>query len=560
MSSHFKTWLLSVLLCASIIPLNAQFQSGVSLPDLLRMKPDVKSDVSQIGARSVPLDSPVNPAEYFVGPGDMLALNIWSSAPAEYQLTVTPEASLLIPTVGAVDVRDQTLESLKKSVAKLVGKRYPNAEVTLTLLAPRKIVVQITGEVLNETKFELTSLQRVDNLIASANELPQGTKDVKESMEEVLRARQSVSLRNIIIQRRNGVKLRVDLVKYQTTGEGKYNPYLREGDQVFVPARYVIGTSIGVFGGVRLSGNFEFVEGDSLADLIAMGFGFKATADSQSAVLTRLSPDGNRMEAIDVNPLAILTRREPDIALRPGDRLIVKEIPESRQSYIVVIDGEVQRPGRYPITSHATKLSEIINASGGFTGEANIKAATLTRARVSPQSAPEEIALEQLLSSRSNLGLQDTSFYLTETALRLKGEIVSVDFHRLFVLGDSAHDVTLRNYDIIRVPQKTKTVYVFGQVRSPGHIEFIEGKDYKYYVQKAAGFAEDARTGEVKIIKGSTRAWLDPGETEIEDGDYVWVPKDRQYPFSYYLNSYAQVFGIIGTIATVALLINNFSK
>jgi protein involved in polysaccharide export with SLBB domain len=541
-----------IILLTFVIPLNAQLQSNISLPDLLKMRPDVKPDASQISVKSVPLDAPVDPAEYYAGPGDVFVLNVWSSMPVEHQVTVTPEATLLIPNVGVIDVREQTLQSVKKSVATVVGKKYPTAEVTLNLVAPRKIVVQVTGDVFDEGKYEVNALQRVDNLIALANTLPPGVSD-KKLYEEISRTRVSSSLRNIIIQRKSGVKLRADLIKYMATGEGKYNPYLREGDQVLVPGRLM--NAIGMLGAVRLPSGFEYVPGDSLTDLIAMGFGFKAAADSMHGVLTRLSADANSMEKIDVNPAAIVAGKERNIALRPGDQLTIKEVPESRQSLIVAIEGEVKQPGQYPITRSATKLSEAIKAAGGFTNEANIKAATLIRARVGPQVSPDEIAQEQLLSSRSNLGIQDTSYYFTETALRLKGELVSVDFQKLFVLGDSTQDVTLRLYDRVIIPRRTRTVYVFGQVLSPGHIEFVEGKDYRYYVEKATGYMQDAREGDVKIIKGSTRIWLDPDETKIEDGDYIWVPKERQYPFSYYLTTYAQVAGIIGTVATVALLI-----
>ncbi len=538
----------------------AQFSGSVSIPDLLKMRPETRPDVSQLTGKTFPVDAPVNPSEYYVGPGDVLGLNIWSSMPVEHQLTVTPEATLLIPNVGVVDVRDETLEAVKKKVGGTVSRRYPNAEVTLTLLAPRKIMVQITGDVLNESKFEMNSLQRVDNLIAVANALPTTANSLSEYMDAINRLRSSPSQRNIIVQRRNGERVRADLMKYQATGEGKYNPYLREGDQVFVPVRRDMTLGIGVSGAVRRMGSFEFVPGDSLTDLIAMGFGFSARADSHHAVLTRLTPDARGKETLNVNPVAIMAGEEPNIALRPGDRLFVHEIRERRQTFIVAVDGAVQQPGHYPITLNTTKLSEVIRAAGGFTHEANIKAATLTRARVSPESPPEEIAREQLLSSRSALGVQDTSYYLTETALRLRGELVAVDFHKLFVLGDSTQDVTLRNYDQVYVPTLKRTVYVFGQVLSPGHVEYAEGADYRYYVAKAGGYAAKASKGDVKIIKGSTRIWFDPDETTIEDGDFIWVPKYREYPFSYHLNVWAQVAGIVGTAATIALLINNLTK
>ncbi len=564
MRGHYSRLLIVGIYLGAMLgqPLSAwaQLSGSISIPDLLKMRPETRPDVAQYTGKTFPLDAPVNPAEYYVGPGDVLGLNIWSSMPVEHQLTITPEATLLIPNVGVVDVRNETLEAVKKKVGALVSRRYPNAEVSLTLLAPRRVIVQITGDVLNETKFEMNSLQRVDNLIATANALPSAITDLQAYKNELAYARSSPSLRNIVVQRREGQRLRVDLVKYQATGEGKYNPYLREGDQVFVPLRRDMTLGIGVSGGVRRTGSFEFVPGDSLTDLIAMGFGFNARADSQHAVLTRLTPDAQGKETLQVNPAAILAGKEPNIALRPGDRLFVHEIRERRQAFIVAVDGAVQQPGHYPVTLNTTRLSEVIRAAGGFTRDANIKAATLIRARVSPETAPEEIAREQLLSSRSTLGVQDTSYYLTETALRLREELVAVDFYKLFVLGDSTQDVTLRNYDRIYVPALKRTIYVFGQVLSPGHVEYVQGQDYRYYIAKAGGFAAKASEGDVKIIKGSTRIWFDPDETTIEDGDFIWVPKYREYPFAYHLNIWAQVAGIIGTAATVALLINNLTK
>lgn len=548
----------SAFLCVAS-SLFAQLPSSLSVPDLLRLRSEGKTETSQLGIKAVAIDAPVDPAEYFVGPGDGFALNIWSSMPVEHHLVVTPEGTLLIPNVGAVDVRDHTLQSVKEKVGALVGKKYPSSTITLTLISPRRVIVQVTGDVYTEGKHEISSIERVDRLMDIANEPPRSAVD-PEVFRDVQFTRLSSSKRGIIIQRKNGERLRADLIKYRATGDGRYNPYLREGDQVFVPSQREMQRAIGVTGGVRQSGSFEFVPGDSLADLIRMGFGFNRKADSTKGLLARLAPDARSMDTMAVNPAAIYHGAEPNIALHPGDRLIIKEIADPRQTFIVDIQGEVRQPGQYPLTESSTKLSEVIRAAGGFTPEANIRAATLIRTRVLPQSSAEEIEQEQLLSSRSSLGIQDTAYYFTEIALRLKGELVSVDFQKLFLHGDTTQDVTLRNYDRIVVPKRTKTVYVFGQVLSPGHVEFVAGRNVRYYIEKAAGFAEEAREGDVKIIKGSTRIWFDPGDTEIEDGDYIWVPKDRTYPFAYHLNVWAQVAGIIGTVATVALLIDNLSR
>ena len=133
--------------------------------------------------------------------------------------------------------------------------------------------------------------------------------------------------------------------------------------------------------------------------------------------------------------------------------------------------------------------------------------------------------------------------------------IIIGHFEKLFLSGDSTQDVILQSEDIVIVPSVKKTIYVFGQVVSPGHIPFIAGEDAFYYVRKAGGFTERARDGDMKIIKGKTKQWLDPDETDIEDGDYVWIPKDPDRPFAYYMTIASQAASVLSVIIGIAVVI-----
>ncbi len=534
-----------------------QSGSSISIPELLNLKPESKQDVARFNDKGVPMDSPVNPTEYYVGPNDVLALNIWTSSPVQHQITITPEGSLLIPSVGEVSVSGLTLEAVKQKVTSLTRKKYPGAEISVNLLVPRSVAVKIFGQVLNEGPTTTSSVSRVHQLIGDANALKTG-QSMKDYFDRVLPAlRAQASQRHIQIRHQDGSVQYVDLVKYEITGEGKYNPYLREGDVVLVPSRDDLRSSLGVFGAAGKQGRFEFVPGDSLTDLISMGFGFGPQADTTHALFTRLSPDGTRMDTSIVDVAAIRRESVSNIALQPGDRLVIRETQDARKNYFVSLEGAVKQPGLFPITKGTTKLSEVIGLAGGFSQDAYISGAVLIRSRISPTEASQEVDREILLSQRANLTTEDTSYYHIETALRIQGEVVTVDFEKLFVKGDSTQDVILYPFDRVVVPTRKYSVYVFGQVISPGHIQFENGKGYGYYIERAGGYAGDARTGDVKIIKGSTRAWLEPSETTIEDGDYIWVPREVHRPFSYYLTIYAQVASIIGVVATVALLVNS---
>jgi hypothetical protein len=164
---------------------------------------------------------------------------------------------------------------------------------------------------------------------------------------------------------------------------------------------------------------------------------------------------------------------------------------------------------------------------------------------------------ERLLGRRSAITPEDSSYFMAETLLRLDGERVAVNFRLLFLEGDTTQDVTLRNFDRIVVPPISKTVYVFGQVVSPGHVPWVPNESVEYYIRQAGGYTNEARTGDTRIIKGAEGVWLDPDETTIEDGDGLWTPKEIHYPFSHYMTVYGQLAGIIATVISLGVLIAN---
>ncbi len=537
---------------------DGQTKQGLSIQSLDFLRPALQPEISPSVSSDVSMDGPVRPEEYFVGPNDLIAINIWSSAPREHKLTVTPEGTLLVPNVGPLGVTGETLARMKELVSAAVRKVYPTSTISVTLLAPRKIQVQITGSVVNEGPYDMQSVQRVDRLVEEANKPRQGHLGSQTFEQDRVIARRAASTRNIIIKHRDGSVSRVDLPRYEATGDGRWNPYLRDGDIVVVAERTLFERSIGVFGGVIRPGSFEFVPGDSLGDLLAMGMGLKPGADSMPAVLTRLSEDGRHMDTVQVDLRLLGKVNSGNLALRPGDRLVIREARDRRQNYFVAVAGEVRYPGAYPITLENTRLTEVLRAAGGFTDRAFIPGGTIFRASAVPLETDQEIEQEKLRSMRASLSLQDSGYYLVEMALRLKGEQVSIDCRKLFVEGDSSADIVLHPYDRIFIPPRQNTVYVFGQVLAPGHVALTEGASYADYVRMAGGYTNDARTGDVKIIKGGSRVWLDPAETQIEDGDFIWVPKEVHYPFSYYLSTYAQIAVILGSAATVALLIKSF--
>jgi protein involved in polysaccharide export with SLBB domain len=243
-------------------------------------------------------------------------------------------------------------------------------------------------------------------------------------------------------------------------------------------------------------------------------------------------------------------------AIVAGDRIVVQERPDVRENYKVTVDGEVKYPGTYPLSKDSTKLSTVIEWCGGFTEYASLANAQVYRATVSR----EDVELEKLLSLRGNISVEDSSYYLIESELHIRHEVVNVDFKKLFVDKNSAEDVYLKDGDFVSVPSIRKTIYVFGQVTNPGNVPFVPDQGYEYYVQKCAGFTDNARKGDVMIIKRSTHQWLVPSETKIEEGDYVWIPKKIERTFAYYMSVISQTAAVITAAVSIALLSIQLNK
>ena len=147
------------LSCTAITVLHGQ--SGEKKDDPFSQREQIQSQTqyqqSLQNIKMAVMDGPVDPKEYIVGPGDIYSINIWISPPLNLQLPVTPEGSVIIPTVGEVSVSGLHLDEAKKKVAAEVRKKYISGNVSFTLLTPRIFAVRVTGFGLIEATVYVTS-------------------------------------------------------------------------------------------------------------------------------------------------------------------------------------------------------------------------------------------------------------------------------------------------------------------------------------------------------------------------------------------------------------------
>jgi len=390
------------------------------------------------------------------------------------------------------------------------------------------------------------------------------------------------SFRDITLRSANGKEVKIDLEKFHLNGDLVNNPYLKNDDVLIFPQTDLLLNYFSVFGAVNNPGKFHFVDGDKLKDAIEFAGGInKAYENVTTAEVNRLSFDGKEQNVIKVD-------LSSDFTLLRGDRIVVIADEAMKKDFTVKILGEVNRPGNIPITKNTTTLAEAIKKAGGLTSKASLKFAKIysgnsyyallegqvgwrTNINYPLQnlgSTDNSIALDNLLRIEdlnmirmSPLVPEDTSYFRMENRLRVFTEHSGVDFTKLDDPNSDASKYILKDFDLIVIPAKENTIYVFGQVPNQGHVPYVQGKEYKYYIQKAGGFGDYAEQGDVMVIKGNTNQWISVNKNPvIEEGDYIYIPRSTARSFDSYIGQIGGYLAIAASVATVVLLLYQFKK
>ncbi|HKI77533.1 MAG TPA: SLBB domain-containing protein [Ignavibacteriaceae bacterium] len=449
-----------------------------------------------------------------------------------------------------------------------------------SLLSSASISVTIGGEFPITGTFPASINERVDQFITrmylSAHEKAMNNITDPELLNRINEKLNKYSLRNITLKRSSGEKINIDLLKFRLNGNFKNNPYLKNDDVIIFPPVDLERNFFSISGAVNNPGKFPFVEGDKLSDAIELAQGIsKAYNNVTSAEINRLDYNGENLnrQIIDINS---------DFSLKRGDRIKILAVETQKKDFNVTIIGEVNQPGKISISKSNTTLKEVIKNAGGLTDKASLKRARLfSGENILPiiekefgiklienekyeQKDFEEkyLKFENMLMSRmSNITEQDTSYFLMENQIRLTEGGGAIDFTKLLDENSQASNFIVRNGDVIIIPQKEDVIYVFGQVAHPGKINFIKNEDYKYYIKQAGGFS-DYSDEDVMIIKSASREWISVYDenAKIEEGDYLYIPKDPKRSFHYYLSETASYLSIIGSIATIILLLIQINK
>ena len=371
--------------------------------------------------------------------------------------------------------------------------------------------ISVVGNVRSPGIYHMPPASRISEVVKIANAIPDSL--LPEKLVDY-------SNRNITL-RRNGIDTRIDLKRFFVLGDEKNNPYLLDGDFIIVPA---IQKRVLLEGAVNRAGSYELIDGDRVFDIINLAMGLQEAAYLENAEVIRYTNNGKKTESFSINLQNIINNAdcEDNISLQNDDRLIIRFIPEFHEEKFITIRGEVQFPGYYSIEETETTLLDILKKCGGPTSNADLQNAFLQRRSREDVLDTEFERLKKMLVE--DMTVLEYEYFKTKSR-ELRGKF-AIDFENLWNSKDKSSDIVLKNNDFIFLPDKSITITVSGQVKNPGLINFVPGKNYLYYIEQAGGFAWNARKGKIRLIKADTGEWLKPKkDTIVEVKDMIFVPE-----------------------------------
>jgi polysaccharide biosynthesis/export protein len=537
---------------------NSSDKSTTSQNQLQTNKFSVNADINQLlssinetGAGTYttgfPVEGVVDAEKYIVGQGDLFSLGLYGYLNQVLPLTVSIEGTIIIPTVGEVDINGYTLKKAKEKVITAVKKRYYSSDVSFTLVQPRVFLIQVNG--LSQGTYNVTSLTRPSQVISLI--ILDTTNIQKRQYSSDISFPNQFSFRNIELKRKDGSIIKIDIYKYFMTKDDKYNPTLKEGDLLKIPSTNIKANSISVNGAVQLPGLYEYNTDDDLETVIGLGRGFDANAELDSIILYRPFGQSKGFETYNLS-----YERDKNFKVNVFDRVFVKYKTENKKMISVKVLGEIMRPGLYPITFKNTRLRDIVEMAGGFTSNAYLPLCILFRTY--DEEYLKRDTMEIFINRRANdlIVTEKDKLNFEEDLLGRRNRVV-VDFEKLFLNNDETQNIIIEDKDVIYINDDKKAVYVYGQVQSEGYVPYKKGESIEYYIEKAGGYSLSADKGDTRIIKFNTRGWYKPGDIEINSGDFIYIPKVTKKSFTETITLISQISGVILGILTTYILIKN---
>ena len=393
------------------------------------------------------------PQNYRLGAGDVVNIDIWGASQESISETISPDGTIMIDGVGVVQLGGLTVNQARNRLKQVVGPRFQDSKIELTLGQTRTITISVTGEVKMPGTYTMSAFATVYNALYMAG----GPNDIG-------------TLRSIKVFRNGRQISSVDVYAFLLNGSLTGDVRLQDNDIITVGPYESL---VCIAGKVKRPMYYEMTKNESAATLLRYAGGFTGDAFTKSIRINRKA--GTQYSVFNVGEFDM-----NDFHLMDEDSVFVDSTIVRYQNMVEVV-GAVFRPGRYQVGGHINTVKALVEAAGGLTEEAIGQHAVMHRTRADRSMEVVSVDISGILEG-------------TVPDLPIKNEDV------LYIATREEQEAD-------------KTITIHGEVAYPGIYKYAANQTVEAAILQAGGLTNAASLAKVDV----SRRIIDPEGTESSD-------------------------------------------
>ncbi|MDE5740311.1 MAG: SLBB domain-containing protein, partial [Bacteroidaceae bacterium] len=338
---------------------------------------------------------------------------------------------------------------------------------------------------------------------------------------------------------------------------------LKNEDVVFIPTQEELRKErfFTITGEVMTPGTYQYADNTTIEDLIVQAGGLRDGASLARVDVSRRIDDPYSTEKTrDISETfqfdlkdGLVVNEARQFILKPYDVVHVRRSPGYVMPKNITVTGEVNYEGAFTLEKKNLRLTDAIQMAGGVTIDAYIKGARLIR----QMSEEERIRKTAVLENITNTLSEKDSIAWNKIDLK-DTYVIGIDLEKALANPGSPYDIVLRENDQIEIPEYNGTVAIAGDVQFPNTVTYVDGKNYKWYVQNAGGFSETAKKKKMFVVYQNGMMDKVSRNTKIEPGSQIFVPSKKKKNVD--LSNLSVLGSVLTPLATMVALISYLTK
>ena len=394
-----------------------------------------------------PNDNLATPANYKLGPGDQIAIDVWGNNEANIVETISQEGRIFISQIGPIYLGGLTIDQASSKIRKLISQKYSGIDgssaasgVSVTLAKVRTIQVNVMGDINVPGTYRLSAFSTLFNAVYRAGGISN-----------------TGSLRQIQLVRGGKTVATVDLYDYLFNGTADDAIRLEDGDVIKIPPYRALAS---INGYVKRPMAYEITGCENLNDLLEYSGGFTSDAYESEVKVIRKTGKEYRIHTVNESEYR-------SFVLQDGDAVTVGKII-NRYENRVEVKGSVFRPGQYELGGGIATVRQLIEHASGLTEDAYLDRAIIVREREDLSLEVKPVCLSDIMNGKT--------------------------------------DELLRKNDVVLISNKREmedlgTVSVVGFVNQPGEFPFAANTSVKDAILQAGGLLYGASVAKIDVAR-----------------------------------------------------------